>query len=72
MWVIHGILPGLEDDNLYSPFTDGGCPRLDGSRDDSNSNGDNATTGQGVIEGDDPLNLKIYSPWFVFSSTPAL
>jgi hypothetical protein len=50
-----------DDDNLYSPFTDGLCPRLDGSRDDSNSNGENATTGHGVIQGDDPLNLKIYS-----------
>jgi len=50
-----------DDDKLYSPYTDGGCPRLDGSRDDSNSNGENATTGQAVMEGDDPLNLKVYS-----------
>lgn len=50
------------DGNLYSPYTDGSCPRLDGSREDSNSSrGEYATTGQAVLEGDDPLHLKIYS-----------
>jgi hypothetical protein len=50
------------DDRLYSPFTDGSTPRLDGGRDPSNSGtGQYATTGQAVLEGDDPLNLKIYS-----------
>ena len=50
-----------DDGNLYSPYTDGRCPRLDGSSENSNSSGVNATTGQAVIEGDDPLNLKVYS-----------
>lgn len=50
-----------DDGNLYSPYTDGRCPRLDGSSENSNSSGENATTGQAVIEGDDPLNLKVYS-----------
>ncbi|MBN2326924.1 MAG: hypothetical protein JXR73_07205 [Candidatus Omnitrophica bacterium] len=50
------------DGNLYSPYTDGSCPRLDGSRENSNSSrGEYATTGQAVLEGDDPLHLKIYS-----------
>ena len=42
------------DDNLYSPWTDG---QTDGMR--SSSGGRNATTGQAVMIGDDPLNLKI-------------
>ena len=50
-----------EDDRLYSPYTDGGCPRLDGSWETSNSAGENATTGQAVIEGNDPMNLTVYS-----------
>lgn len=50
------------DNNLYSPYTDGRCPRLDGSLDISGSgNGKYANTGHAVMEGDDPLNLKIYS-----------
>jgi hypothetical protein len=50
------------DDRLYSPWTDGTCPRLDGSIDRSYSGrGPQAQTGQAVLEGDDPLNLKIYS-----------
>jgi hypothetical protein len=49
------------DDKMYSPFTDGSCPRLDGSYDISYSNNEQATTGQAVIEGDDPTNIKIYS-----------
>lgn len=50
------------DDKLYSPWTDGGCVRLDGSWEGSNSgDGDYSTTGQGVIEGDNPLDLKVYS-----------
>jgi len=61
-WVADTWYPTwADDDRLYSPYTDGGCPRLDGSRDDSNSNGENATTGQAVIEGDDPLNLRVFS-----------
>lgn len=50
-----------DDDKLYSPYTDGSCPRLDGSLENSGSGGENATTGQAVIEGDDPVSLKIYS-----------
>jgi len=58
-----------DDDRLYSPFTDGDCPRLDGGRDLSISDGnvpqgygvERTSTGQAVIEGDDPINLKIYS-----------
>jgi len=42
------------DDNLYSPWTDG---QTDGMR--SSSGGRNATTGQAVMIGNDPLNLKI-------------
>lgn len=50
------------DGRLYSPFTDGSCPRLDGSWERSDSNmGARSTTGQVIAEGDDPLNLKIYS-----------
>jgi len=42
------------DDNLYSPWTDG---QTDGMN--SSSGGLNATTGQAVMIGDDPVNLKI-------------
>jgi hypothetical protein len=49
------------DGKLYSPFTDGSCPRLDGGKDESHSYGDLSTTGQAVLEGNDPANLKIYS-----------
>jgi hypothetical protein len=57
------------DGNLYSPWTDGWAPRLDGGREMSSSNGYSddkitkrqATTGQAVMVGNDPLNLKIYS-----------
>jgi hypothetical protein len=50
------------DDKLYSPFTDGSCIRLDGSREESRSwDSDHATTGYAVMEGSDPLNLKVYS-----------
>jgi len=56
------------DGNLYSPWTDGSVPRLDGKREKSSSSGytgdrtrRQATTGQAVMVGDDPLNLKIYS-----------
>jgi hypothetical protein len=55
------------DGNLYSPWTDGSVPRLDGAREKSSSNGytgdrthREATTGHAVMVGDDPLNLKIY------------
>jgi hypothetical protein len=53
-----------ENDNLYSPYTDGGCVRLDGSWENSSSwdfGGERATTAQAVIEGNDPLTLKVYS-----------
>ena len=54
------------DGKLYSPWTDGSVPRLDGSRESSNSGhggrpASMTTTGQAVMEGSDPLNLKIYS-----------
>jgi len=50
------------DDKLYSPWTDGRCIRMDGSWESSNSGDtDHATTGQAVIEGNDPMNLKIIS-----------
>ncbi|MDR3093988.1 MAG: hypothetical protein LBU62_05020, partial [Bacteroidales bacterium] len=50
-----------DDDLLYSPYTDGHCWRLDGRTEGSGSVGDNATTGQAVMEGDDPLSLVVYS-----------
>ena len=53
-----------ENDKMYSPWTDGSCWRLDGSREISTSyagNGESALTGQAVIEGEDPLSLKVYS-----------
>ncbi|MGM0573996.1 MAG: hypothetical protein ACQESL_09625, partial [Bacteroidota bacterium] len=65
------------NDTLYSPWTDGACPRMDGSWDQSQSGWINydkekvyantkkvpmqATTGQAVMAGDDPLDLDIYS-----------
>ena len=51
------------NDTLYSPWTDGKTKRLDGYTDWSQSWVDpvHITTGQGVIIGDDPLNLKAYS-----------
>lgn len=50
------------DGNLYSPWTDGSVPRLDGGRESSNSGeGPYATTGQAVMIGDDPVNLQVYS-----------
>jgi hypothetical protein len=49
------------DDRLYSPFTDGAVPRLGGGIDHSRSWNPHFTTGQAVAEGDDPVNLKIYS-----------
>lgn len=50
------------DGNLYSPWTDGCVWRLDGSYDCGSSNEDDkARTGHAVIEGDDPLSLKVYS-----------
>ena len=50
-----------EDDRLYSPYTDGSCPRLDGSIELSWSGGEQAVTGQAVIEGSDPMTLTLYS-----------
>lgn len=50
------------DDKLYSPWTDGSCWRLDGSWEGCGSGDlDQAMTGQAVIEGDDPMNLFVYS-----------
>jgi len=65
------------NDTMYSPWTDGRCPRLDGSWDHSQSGhlnynkervythegkvGMQATTGQAVMVGDDPLNMHIFS-----------
>jgi hypothetical protein len=57
------------DGRMYSPFTDGPCPRLDGGTDLSISDGsapqgygmEHASTGQAVIEGDNPMELNIYS-----------
>ena len=52
------------DDKLYSPWTDGDCWRLDGSVESVYSgegNGEFARTGQAVIEGADPLDLRVYS-----------
>ena len=58
-----------EDGRLYSPFTDGSCPRLDGGSELSISDGnapqgyglEHTSTGQAVMEGDDPMHLVIYS-----------
>ncbi len=63
------------NDTLYSPWTDGRCPRLDGAWERSASFERNnevvyykyikrpkqATTGQAVIVGENPLELNIYS-----------
>lgn len=58
-----------EDDRLYSPFTDGHCPRLDGGQDLSISDGvvdfgygaERTSTGNAIMEGEDPTSLRIYS-----------
>lgn len=66
-----------DDDKLYSPWTDGRCWRLDGSYEESSSaefsldypgnfiketeHTGPAATGQAVIEGSDPMSLKVYS-----------
>jgi hypothetical protein len=50
-----------DDGNLYSPWTDGCTWRLDGSYECSSSYGDHATTGQAVVEGDNPMTLKVFS-----------
>ena len=58
-----------DDGNLYSPWTDGCTWRLDGSYECSSSfEGDKARTGQGIIEGDDPMNLKVYSLGMTYAS----
>ena len=51
------------NDTLYSPWTDGKTKRLDGYTDWSQSWVDpvHITTGQGVIVGNDPLDIKAYS-----------
>ena len=66
-----------EDNKLYSPYTDGPCPRLDGGSDLSISDGnasqgyslEHTSTGQAVIEGDDPMKLKVYSLGLSFASS---
>ena len=54
-----------DDDLLYSPWTDGNTWRLDGSWDYSNSghsgSKEHTTTGQAVLEGNDPESLVGYS-----------
>jgi len=51
-----------DDDLLYSPWTDGATWRLDGSWDRCDSYpSERASTGQAVIEGNDPLSLVVYS-----------
>ena len=51
-----------EDDKLYSPWTDGNTWRLDGNREEVSSGTEGqAATGNGVIEGDDPMTLRAYS-----------
>ncbi len=57
------------DDNLYSPYADGNCPRADGKIDHSECSGyrgdgktlRKAATGQAVLSGDDPTQLRIES-----------
>jgi hypothetical protein len=57
------------DDRMYSPFTDGPCLRRDGVTDMSVSDGnapqgyglEHTSTGQAVIEGDNPMNMIVYS-----------
>ena len=57
------------DGNMYSPFTDGVCPRGNGESDRSSSApGDKATTGCAVLEGDDPLALSVRSLGLVKAS----
>lgn len=63
------------NDTLYSPWTDGTTARLDGSLEKANSGYPEKgipvtskyhnTTGQGVMIGDDPLTLKVYSTGLV-------
>ena len=51
-----------DDDLLYSPWTDGSTWRLDGSWEHCDSwSGEYASTGQAVIEGNDPLTIVVYS-----------
>lgn len=49
------------DGKLYSPYTDGSVPRLDGGREHSKSYMYPFSTGHAVAEGDNPVDLKIYS-----------
>ena len=61
------------DGNLYSPYTDGGCPDAEGKKVYSTSNGilsayedtplikRQATTGQAVMIGKDPIGLRLVS-----------
>jgi hypothetical protein len=51
------------NDTLYSPWTDGNTKRLDGYIEGASSwdGKTHNTTGQGVIAGDNPMNIKAYS-----------
>lgn len=50
------------NDTLYSPWTDGNTTkRLDGYTEISHSTGPKSYSGQGIIVGSDPMNLKAYS-----------
>lgn len=68
VWVIPGILPGRKTTSCIL-FTSGHCPRLDGGQDLSISDGvvdfgygaERTSTGNAVMEGDDPTTLTLYS-----------
>ncbi len=50
------------DDKMYSPWTDGSTWKFDGTWEGASSGDiDKAVTGNGVMEGDDPMNLVAYS-----------
>jgi len=50
------------NDTLYSPWTDGNTTkRIDGYTEISHSTGPKSYSGQGIIVGSDPMNLKAYS-----------
>ncbi len=60
-WALNG--------NMYSPYTDGTCPRGDGTYDHAQSfPGAAANTGGAVLEGDDPLKLSVRSLGLVGAS----
>ena len=66
-----GVKSGFHfGDTWYPTWADGGAWRLDGLYDSSQSGGEAGAerTGHAVIEGDDPLNLKVYSLGISFAS----